>query len=466
MYLENTAQPGFLLRYIRLANSALQHSTNGILMLATIVNYSKVFARVAVGLDKYPELIQDLIEESVGEEGQRESLPEKAANIVRQAFITCLNDRNTVPGGVKNGRPDGKKIGIYKMANICLRILLQADKPESCETIFNNIMNSSPPLRVYPPSERVTFLYFLGRYQFANTNFWAAQLVLQEAWDNCIQDDRGFAQRRLILIYLVASNIILGRFPSKYIFDLPEAHGLRLIFGPLVKAIRKGDLEAFRRITALDGSHPSADFLIRYRLFYQIGNYCEVLVWRSLARKVFLLTGSQGADVQNMVSGETQTKSSSISLDALLLAFRFCESRAKIKNPALAAQDQGPGRRNTGHLFFDHASTTKSDYIDPDFAGIDGIQPYNHEVDAIEIEAICGNLITQGFVKGYISQQHNRVAVQGATKAGGALGFGFPRPWDVTRSRNSNDVLGWKKESGSEGSGQVVRLSGARPAGS
>jgi hypothetical protein len=433
-------------------------------MLPTIMSYSKVFAKVAVGLDKQPELIQHLVEESMNEEGQRESLPEKAANVVRQAFIICLNDRNTAPGGVKDGKPDGKKVGIYKMANICLRILLQADKPESCETIFRNIMNSSPPLQIYPSAERVTFLYYLGRYHFANTAFYSAQLALQEAWDHCYARQDCFNQRRLILIYLVASNLILGRFPTESVYQLEEAHGFREAFTPVTQAIRKGDLETFRRITSLDLTHPSAEFLLHYRVFYQIGNYCEVLVWRSLARKVFLLTGAQGAATMN-VDGRKENKASSIDLDALLHAFKFLERRAKIKNAAMAAQDQGPGRRNFGHIFFDHASTSKSTYIDPDFAGIEGLEPYNHEIDPLEIECICGSLITQGFLNGYIHQKSNKVAVSGVNKLGG-VDNGFPRPWEVIKSKNSNDVLGWKKDIGSGGSGQVVHLSGARPAGS
>jgi hypothetical protein len=433
-------------------------------MLPTIMSYSKVFAKVAVGLDKQPELIQHLIEESMNDEGQRESLPEKAANVVRQAFITCLNDRNTVPGGVKDGKPDGKKIGIYKMANICLKILFQADKPESCETIFRNIMNSSPPLQIYPPAERVTFLYYLGRYHFANTDFYSAQLVLQEAWDNCSARADCFNQRRLILIYLVASNIILGRFPTESIYQLEEAHGFREAFTPITQAIRKGDLETFRRITNLDLTHTSSDFLLHYRIFYQIGNYCEVLVCRSLARRVFVLTGQQGA-ATTTAEGRKETKASSLDLNALLHAFLYLERRAKIKNPAMAAQDQGPGRRNFGHLFFDHASTSKSTYIDPDFAGVEGLEPYNHETDLLEIECICGSLITQGFLNGYISQKSNKVAVSGVNKPGGVRN-GFPQPWEVIKSKNTNDVLGWKKEGGSVTSGQVVHLSGARPAGS
>ena len=433
-------------------------------MLPTIMSYSKVFAKVAVGLDKQPELIQHLIDESMNEEGQRESLPEKAANVVRQAFITCLNDRNTAPGGIKDGKPDGKKTGIYKMANICLRILLQADKPESCETIFRNIMNSSPPLRIYPPAERVTFLYYLGRYQFANTQFYSAQLVLQEAWDHCWDHPDCHKQRRLILIYLVASNLILGRFPTESVYELKEALGFREAFTPLTQAIRKGDLEAFRRITNLDFTHPSSSFLLHHRIFYQIGNYCEVLVWRSLARKVFLLTGQRGTNVVQNADGATEKKASSLDLNALLVTFLFLERRAKIKNPAMAAQDQGPGRRNMGHIFQEHESTSKSKYIDPDFAGVEGLEPYNHKTDILEIECICGSLITQGFLNGYISRNMMKVALSGVNKRGGADNA-FPKPWEVVKSRNSDDVLGWKKEAGGLGSGQVVHLSGARPVG-
>jgi hypothetical protein len=434
-------------------------------MLPTIMYYSKIFAKVAIGLDKQPELIQHLLEDSINEEGQRESLPEKAANVVRQAFITCLNDRNTGPGGVKDGKPDGKKIGIYKMANICLHILLRAEKTETCETIFNNIMNSSPPLHIYPRSDQVTFLYNVGRYHFSDCNFYTAQLVLQEAWNNCNDHPNCHKQRRLILVYLVASNLILGRFPTEEVYRSSAARGFREVFTPLTRAIRTGNLEAFHRITDLNLTHPSAEFLQHYGIFYQIGNYCEVLVWRSLVRLVFVLGGQQTSTLQTAgeIETEAEQKASSIDLEAVMYAFQFCERRAKIKNPAMAA-DGGPGRRNFGHLFMQHESTTKSEYIDPDFVGVDGLEPYNHEVDRLEAECICASLISQGMLNGYIAQEIGKVAIIGASKPGGAIMHGFPTPWEVAKSRNSDDVLGWKKDDADLG-GQVVILNNARPAG-
>jgi len=413
---------------------------------------------VAIGLDKKPELIAHLIASSVDEEGQRESLPEKAANILRQAFTTCLNDKNVAPQGIKNGKPDGKKIGIYKMANICLKILLQADKPENCEFIFNLISKSSPPLHIYPAAERVTYLYYLGRCHFASANFYAAQLVLAKAYEECHCADAFIKQRRKILVYLIGANLILGRFPADVVYDKPEAKGFRRIFGPLTKAIRQGDLEAFRRITSLDLTHASADFLMHYRMFYQIGNYCEVLVWRSLIRRVYLLTGAQGAGTQ---------AAAVVDLHHLLHIFRFLQARSQIKNPALAASDLGPGRRNMGHLFNDYASTSQPTYIDPDFAAMPNVTPYHAAMDILEIESICGSLITQGLLNAYISQRAEKLAISGARRPqdGGALRVGFPSPWSVVASRNREEVLGWVKEGGAMRMGEVVRLSGARAAG-
>lgn len=416
------------------------------MILPTIVNYARVFSRVALGLDKHPELIQHLL--TSNDEGSRESLSEKAANVVRVAFTQCLNDRV--------GTQD-KKLGIYKMANICLKILFQADKPESCETIFKNITNSSPPLHIYPKPEQVTYLYYLGRYHFANTNFYAAQLVLQQAYTLSSKHPQFSKQRRLILIYLIASNLILGRLPTQEVYSLPEADGLSEIFGPIARAIQLGDLEKFRRITNLDLSYPSAGWLMKFRIFYPIGNYCEVLVWRSLFRRVYKWTGQEG--------GSTTNKAAVLDLNAAHHAFTYFERRAKIKNEAMAQQDLGPGRRNFGHIFQDHASVSKSSYVDPDFVGIDGIEPYNHEVDLAEVECICATLITQGFVAGYISHQTQKLAISGARRPGGALKNGFPTPFGVIKSKNSDNVLGWKKEAGGSTQGQVIRMSGAKAAG-
>ncbi|KAF2008459.1 hypothetical protein BU24DRAFT_403058 [Aaosphaeria arxii CBS 175.79] len=451
------------------ANSALQHSTKGILILPTVISYAKVFSRVAIGLDRQPELIQHLIAETVTEEGRRESLPEKAANILRHAFITCLNDRNTAPRGIKDGRPDGKKVGIYRMANICLKILFQCEKLENCQTFFSNIHNSSPPLAIYPASERVTYLYYLGRFKFATTDFFAAQLCLQKAHDECPSDPSCLPQSRLLLIYLIASNLLLGRLPHSSLYHRPEAKNLRTHFEPLARAIRRGDLESFRRITSLSLSHPSTPFFIRHRIFYQLGNYCEVFVWRSLIRRVFLLTGQQ--------VGTSSRSAPTIDLSALLAAFLSLERRALTLSASLSQADSVPGKRHISFALADTSTPPASlGYIDPDFDGVDPVEddttpltPYIRTTDysIMTIESIVSSLILQGFLQGFVSQRTRKFAITGARRGGGPLKAGFPVVWEVVRRREEGrEVVGWRLEGAVEGGGGgVVRLAGARPAG-
>ena len=164
--------------------------------------------------------------------------------------------------------------------------------------------------------------------------------------------------------------------------------------------------------------------------------------------------------------GESNTsKAAVLDLNVVQAAFAYLEARAKIKNQAYAQQGAIPGQRNFGHLFQDHASVSKSSYIDPDFAGVEGVEPYNHEVDVAEVECICATLITQGFVAGYIDHASRRLAISGARRPGGAAQNGFPAAYQVIKSKNTDNVLGWKKDAGGNAQGQVIRMSGAKAAG-
>lgn len=82
-----------------------------------------------MGLDRRPELIAQLLRME-GHSDQDESiekvtLVEKSANVVREAFIKCLTDRSGTPG--VHGKPEGKRVGIYLMANLCLKLLFQVN---------------------------------------------------------------------------------------------------------------------------------------------------------------------------------------------------------------------------------------------------------------------------------------------------------------------------------------------------
>ena len=220
------------------ANSALAHGTLGYLMLRTVVANAKLVCRLSIGLDKQPQLIAHFRSAQPGGEdgGPRETLPERAANILRQAFVTCLNDRTPV---TKGGKPEGRKRGIYIIANICLKILFQCRKTRNATQIFENIYNLSPPLSSYPKRERVTYLYYLGRFYFQNSHFYRAQLALQQAYDESPARQECVRQRRHILVYLVASNIILGRFPLQSLLKPARSQRIRRAFSTTMSCNKK-----------------------------------------------------------------------------------------------------------------------------------------------------------------------------------------------------------------------------------
>jgi hypothetical protein len=423
---------------VQKCNSALVHHSLGMIILPTVVAYSKVLTRLAIGLEKRPDLMIGTAK--VDESGERITLPERAANMMRNAFVTCLNDRSGGLSGVQDGRPAGKKVGIYKIANLCLKILFQCGKSHNAQTIFNNIHKQSPPLSIYPRSERVTYLYYLGCFHFTMSHFYRAQLALQAAYDECPRYSSCEGQRRLILIYLVTSNILLGRFPSETLYQKPEARGFRERFQPLCRAIAKGDLEAFRRLT--DDKHKYHQWFWHYCIQLQVKHRCEVLVWRSLARKTFMLNGVMG-DPANKIAPTFQ-------IEDFAAVLRRLEIRAMYP---LRASDTGAGNRHTNWVFMPEEPLQSSIYVHPEFEGVVNAEEAEDPwllPDLSEAECIVASLVHQGFLNGFVSHRLLRFAIQGSrTKP--ALQAGFPRVWDVIRARYDGEVPGWKRNVGSGG---------------
>jgi hypothetical protein len=404
------------------ANSALGHPSLGNLMLQTVVTNAKLVCRLAIGLDRQPELLAGSRMEGAGEEGgYRETLPEKAANTIRVAFTTALNDRSGSPGGLDSkGKPEGKKRGIYILANLCLKILFQCRKTRNATQIFEQISGNAPPLAAYPKSQRVTYLYYLGRFLLQHSHFYRAQLALEAAYNESPAHDQCAKQRRLILVYLITCNIILGRFPHPDLFSRPEAHGLGERFLPLCASIRSGDLKSFHHLTSLDGPH--AAWFLHYRILFQLQNRCEVLAWRSLVRKTFLLQG---------VAPEAGTnKAASLNLQSLVAAFTSL-------TPALGSNDE-------------------DEYVpDPDFEGADTGASGHHPLTPSDtaLESILSSLIDQGFIRAYIAHKQKKLAILGAKNSGGnAVAAGFPNVWSVICKNESygRKVPGWKRTAAEE----------------
>ncbi|EPS33090.1 hypothetical protein PDE_08052 [Penicillium oxalicum 114-2] len=498
---------------------ALGDSQMGVIVLPTVLYFSKVLAKLAMGLDRRPELIAHMLrmEGSMdNEEGsEKVTLVEQSANVVREAFIKCLTDRTGTPG--PHGKPEGKRVGIYLMANLCLKLLFQCGKLRNAEQMFASISAQSPPLAHFPASQRVTYLYYLGRYLFSNNLFYPALVALQAAYEQCHR--QAISQRHLILAYLIPSNIIMGRFPSRELLRRPEANGLTEQFEQLRRLIVRGDYIAFREY--LSPTSPAAEWFARKGILLTLRNRCEIMVWRSFCRKVFIHSGYLGDPQAQAQRGPPPY----LYLEKLAVATRWLQAQHR----RLQTSKTHAGEKIDFHFF---GSQVIPQSIDPDFGDLDGpelpeasyllerygdylapdgffdesgqwhenvpgqlidgdpgadydpteLDPYaeptedgpdadRHFLLMEEIETILASLLAQGLMRGYLTHRNPRFAIPGARQRG-ALPTGFPNIWETifSREREDSNVPGWvcpppPGALGAAGGGRVVNLSGARPVG-
>ena len=439
----------------------------GVVILPTIIVLSRTLSRLAIGLDKRPDLIARLEQrrESTAddESAEKVTLVESSANAISAALNKCLGDRS---GGI--GQPEGRRSAIYQLANICFKLFFHCKKLRNAETLFKSIYQQSPALSLYPASQRVTYLYYLGRYHFANNYFFRAQLALQEAYDQCPAHCRN--QRRLIVIYLMTSNVILGRFPAAILWQRPEAAGLQEKFGPICRAIKLGDLASFRKHLDLESHH--ADWFLRKRIFLQLSNRCEILIWRSLARRTFMLSGSVG-DAANK-------RAPTMALNDMATLAQFLEKEAAAPQmPQTNGTTNGgskgvphtnsiflyPENPSNGESAGGHDDLSSTGPTDPDLEGV--VEPASPLLSKVDlVESTVTSLVEQDFLHGFISHSSHRFAITGAKNAP-PVQIGFPKVWDVVKARADDEVPGWVKEAKRPafGPGMVVNLSGARPAG-
>jgi nuclear mRNA export protein PCID2/THP1 len=483
---------------------SLGDATFGVVLFPSVVYLSKVWAKIAIGLDKRPELVTQLINEHFitghAETAQKFTFVEDAANTLREVFIKCLGDKSGSGGLSRNAAPQGKRVGIYKTGNLCLKLLFQCRKLSSATTMFVSIDAQSPPLSYYPSSQRVTYLYYLGRYLFANSHFYRAQAALQAAYDQC--HAQALRHRQLILTYLIPSNICLGRFPSSKLLLRREAAELAKHFLPLCRIIASGNLSGFREHLGLGSAH--GQWFLRKRLLFQLRNRCELLVWRSLARRVFIEVGFPGGEdnktpflrlylLQAAVQWLGKSESASDLAEARANAprgystFRGNQSSSGTKSNTLQGLDREfygmeDAMSETGFDIESGAySASNERHRDQSRINETDSTCFQQRKDTSppieEVESVMASLIQQDLICGFLTHNNPRFAIPGA-KTKGALAVGFPRVWEVIQARKRGDqVPGWVREDdlpnvlgggpfgGFGGGGRVVNMSGARPAG-
>ena len=244
----------------------------------------------------------------------------------------------------------------------------------------------------------------------------------------------------------------------------PESAGILQKFFPICKAIKKGDLVAFKK--ALGPNSGNEKWFFQKGVLLPLLYRCEVLVWRSLARRVFLLTYQLPGDPNSR-------KAPTLDLLDLVAAAQYCQKVLEgWQKPVDPVSFMQGGRTHINNLFMKPA-----DLVKPSAGGCIKLQAHqgvifnNHMPEFIDIEAIVASLVQQGLLHGFVSHNLGRFAILGAKQRGGALKAGFPGVWDVIKGRAEREgkeaeIPGWVREERKGGMGGVVNLSGiARPVG-
>jgi hypothetical protein len=77
-------------------------------------------------LDKRPDLTRKMVKIADVDQESRKTLVEGTAESIQRAFTMCLTERTANRNGIgRDGKPEGKKVGIFSFANMVLRLLFQ-----------------------------------------------------------------------------------------------------------------------------------------------------------------------------------------------------------------------------------------------------------------------------------------------------------------------------------------------------
>ncbi|KAK4450049.1 cop9 signalosome complex subunit 12 [Podospora aff. communis PSN243] len=409
--------------------NALANPTYGAMLLQTSLSFSDSLSKLVMGLTRKPELIAQIQGSTSGDEsGEKKSIVELAADVIQKIFTSCLTDRSST----RWSPPKGKKVAVYLFANLTLKLLFACDKSRLAVQLFTNLSTSGPALSLYPASQRVTFLYYLGRFNFDYGHYFRAHMCFEAAYKQC--PPRFQKHRRQILTFWIPSNLLLGRFPSLNLLGRPEAVGFREIFFPICAAVRTGNFVAFYQALA-----QSREWLWDRGLYLTLLSRLKPLVWRSFSRRVFFLTfQNENAD------GTPSKKMAALSIDHLVTAASYVQKLLEGYVPLKPAPRARPAHIST--MFMKAVTNSVSDaesnsLLAPPPGGPRHLMPTeglifgNKKPDHDNIESILAGLIYAGLLNGFIARNLGVFAVEGARKTGNPVAAGWPNAYQSIKER-------------------------------
>lgn len=309
--------------------------------------------------------------------------------------------------------------------------------------MLTNIDKTGPALSLFPASQRVTYLYHLGRLYFNCQHFVRANLCFEAAYAQC--PARFLRHRRQIVVYWIPTNLLLGRFPSGALLSRPEAAGLDAVFLPICLAVRQGNFLAY-----YDAMASARPWLQRRGIYPFLFERLKTLVWRSLTRKTFVLTYTGGT------SGRAAPV---LQLADLLAVATYTQRRLEgwvpaARHPPTSQRGRAPPpqvnslfMRAVANSATAEAGTTT---LLPPAGGkvrrlamSEGLHFGNRPVTMEVVMGVAAGLVAMGLLNGFISYSQEKFAVEGTKRAGGdPVAAGWPPVWRVGLDRWSEGADG------------------------
>lgn len=175
----------------------------------------------------------------------------EAARMLARPMGIAASDRSPPPppsssNSSSNSIIPTKRSSLYFLANSTFRVYFALKNLRLCDTVLNNVQNSSTPLPIggggdageeFGKGDLCEFLYYRGRIALYQRRLGVARKDLLKSFELCHydDDDESFNRRknaRLILIYLITASIPIGYFPKidlLQLFNLQEQFGRELL---------------------------------------------------------------------------------------------------------------------------------------------------------------------------------------------------------------------------------------------
>ncbi|KAJ6256321.1 hypothetical protein Dda_8819 [Drechslerella dactyloides] len=258
-----------LLKFLNTVSSAADHN-NGAALNALVLNGARHITRLGI------------IADDLADDGSFK-YAEQAHSVVQRLFNVSLK-------GVRVPNELGKRETSVGVINCLFKLSSKMGRIGSMTTIIVNLHNVLPSITIptdprFSIADRCTYAYFTGIEHFQNAQYLQAATSLQASHTLC--HPSFLRNRRKILIHLVASNVIIGRFPSRSLYALPEAAQFQDVFSPIVAAMKLGCFAAFERALLR-----SKKWLAHFGVFHDLEIRCEALLWRNLIKHTFATAGS------------------------------------------------------------------------------------------------------------------------------------------------------------------------------